>query len=174
MRTLLLTAVAVMGLGLGSAWVRGEDKPADDKAAGTVSGVLIDNHCAAKQMEKDNPEEAAAQHAKACALKEGCAKEGYCIITGKTAIKLDDAGNKMAKEYLAKPESSTKVIAEGKRSDDGATMSLTSIKADPKAQADDEKKSDDKKTDDKKTDEKMEGKMTGEESGADKMNEQAK
>ncbi len=137
MRKLVLTAVAMAGLVMGAPVLRADDKPADDK--GPFTGILIDNHCGAKQMEKDDPEAAAAKHDKTCALKESCSKEGYSIISGKKQIKLDEAGNKLAKEYLAKADSTTKVKVEGKQSDDGSTISVSSIKPADDAKADDKK-----------------------------------
>lgn len=136
MRRILLTAAAVCGLGIFALTVRAadDDKGAKDKE---VKGVLIDNMCAAKNMEKANPEEAAAGHPKACAMKEGCAKAGYAVISGKKLIKLDEAGNEKAKQYLEVKENATKVLVMGSLSDDGKTIHVTDIRP----AADKEKKS---------------------------------
>ena len=121
MRRFLLTAAAVCGLCLGAA-ARAEDKE--------IKGVLIDNACGAKQ----DSEEKAANHPKSCAMKEGCAKSGFAVMSGKKLIKLDDAGNEKAKEYLAVKENATKVIVKGTLSDDGKTITVSEIK--PVAKAD--------------------------------------
>ena len=123
MRRILLTAAAVCGLCVYAAGARAADEK--DKE---VKGVLIDNQCAARNMEKANPEEAAEGHPKTCAMKEGCAKSGFAVISGKKLIKLDDAGNDKAKEYLKVVENATKVVVVGTLSEDGKTIAVKEIK----------------------------------------------
>jgi hypothetical protein len=117
-----------MALGLG---VCGLAYAADDAKTEKVTGVLIDQQCGKGQLNKEDPEAAAAKHPKACALKEACAKSGYMVITGKKSLKLDEEGAKKAKEYLAKADSKTKVVIEGVK--DGDTLKVTSIMAAPEA-----------------------------------------
>jgi hypothetical protein len=103
----------------------------DDKAkTTTVTGVLIDNACAAKQMSKDDPEKAAEAHPKSCAKKDACAASGYAVISGKKLYKFDDKGNQLAKDYLAKDDSKTHVSVDGEVKEDG-TIAVTDIKAAP-------------------------------------------
>ena len=125
MRKFLLTAAAVCGLCVGAVAVRA----ADDAEGKEVKGVLIDNACGAKQ----DSEEKAAGHPKACAMKEGCAKSGFAVMSGKKLIKLDDAGNTKAKEYLGSDENTTKVIVIGTLSEDGKTIAVKEIKPQKKA-----------------------------------------
>ena len=127
MRRILLTAAAVCGLGVLTLGVQAadKDKSAKDKE---VKGVLIDTACAAKNMDKSNPEEAAEGHPKSCAMKEGCAKSGFAVISGKKLIKLDEAGNEKAKQYLEVKENATKVLVMGTLSDDGKTIHVTDIR----------------------------------------------
>ena len=125
MRKFLLTAAAVCGLCVGAVAVRAADTGKDKE----IKGVLIDNACGAKQ----DSEEKAANHPKACAMKEGCAKSGFAVMSGKKLIKLDDAGNEKAKEYLGVKENATKVIVTGTLSDDGKTIHVTDIKPQKKA-----------------------------------------
>jgi hypothetical protein len=99
--------------------------PVADAAVTTFSGVLIDNACSKHFTDKDDPETAAAAHPKSCALKPACAASGYCLISGKKVIKFDDASNKMAKDYLEKKDSTTKVNVQGTLKDD--VLSVTSI-----------------------------------------------
>ena len=122
MRRFLLTAAAVCGLCVGAIGVRAAEEEKE------VKGVLIDNACGAKQ----DSEEKAAGHPKACAIKEGCAKSGYGIVSGKKHIKFDDAGNEKAKTYLAVAENATKVIVIGTLSEDGKTLAVKEIKAQKK------------------------------------------
>jgi len=107
MRKQLWIGVALVTLGL----VGFVSKAIADET--TVSGVLIDNACAAKFADKDDPEAAAAGHPKSCAVKPKCAASGYCVISGKQLLKLDDKGNELAKAYLAKDDTTTKVTVKG-------------------------------------------------------------
>jgi len=78
----------------------------------TVTGYLIDNHCAKKLMEKNDVAIPAKQHERSCAMMPECAASGYgvFVVVNKTAThasdvdyyRLDAAGNKMAKDILAK------------------------------------------------------------------------
>jgi len=85
-------------------------RPDDAKS---VTGVLIDQACAAKMMSKDDPQAAATKHPKACCMKDACASSGFAVISGKHLYKLDADGSKMAKEYLAKDDSTTMVTVTG-------------------------------------------------------------
>lgn len=86
---------------------------ADEKK---VSGVLIDETCAAKFTSKDNPEQAAAKHPVACCLK--CGKDGdFVVLTGKKELKLDKHGKELAMAYLAKPDANTHVTITGDATD---------------------------------------------------------
>ena len=123
MKRLILTAVAVCGLAVSGLIVRAADEKKDDTKAGEkVTGILIDNNCGAKQKD----EQAAAKHPLTCAKKESCAASGYQVVAGSKHLKLDDKGNDLAKEYLAKA-SNTHVIVTG--TVDGDTLKATSIAA---------------------------------------------
>lgn len=122
MKKSLLASVAVLGLSVFASY----SYSADDAKPEKITGVLIDQACGGKQMSKDDPEAAAAKHPVACAKKDACAKSGYAIITGKTMLKLDDAGAEKAKAYLAK-SNITKVNVEGTK--EGDTLKVTSIEA---------------------------------------------
>ena len=127
MRRFLLTAAVACGIGAGAIGARAQDeaeKAADKSAGKEVRGVLIDNQCGAKQDSEDK----AAGHPKTCAMKEGCAKSGYGVFSGKRLIKFDEAGNAKAKEYLAVPENATKVVVVGTVSEDGKTIAVKEIK----------------------------------------------
>jgi len=118
LRKYLLSAVAVSGLCLFTVTTRASDDHA-------MTGVLIDNACAAKTAD----EAAAAKHPKACAMKDACAASGYQLVVGDKHYKLDDKGNEQAKAYLAHADS-THVTIEGKMN--GDKMEVASIKAAPK------------------------------------------
>jgi len=78
---------------------------------------LIDNKCAAKFANKEDPEKAAAAHPAACALT--CAADGkFVLIHGKKQLTLDKHGQELAKAYLSKDGASTKVTITGEQKDD--------------------------------------------------------
>jgi len=124
MRRILIAAALACGLCIGGLSARGADKDKEYK------GVVIDNACGAKQMSKDNPEEAAKGHPKSCALK--CAKggDGFSLISGKKSYKIDSAANDKITQYLTEETNGTKVIVMGTLSDDGKTLKVTDIKGD--------------------------------------------
>ena len=120
MKKILFAAVAVCGLTLSGVAIRAADEKAADKGK-SFHGVLIDNACGANKTEAQ-----AAGHKAACAKKSSCEESGYQLVSGSDHLKFDDKGNKLAKEYLAKNES-TKVTVEGTK--DGDNLKVTSIKA---------------------------------------------
>ncbi len=119
MRRLLIGAMVLSG----AMFVGQFSRAADDAKSNTVTGVLIDKSCGSKQMKKDDPEKAAADHDKACALK--CGKNGgYAVVSGKKMWVLDSKGNKMAADFLAKHDD-TKVSVKG--TEKGDTLAVSSI-----------------------------------------------
>jgi len=97
----LCTVAAMASLTFFSLFLAADDnKPTSQ----TVNGILIDQHCGEMMMKKDDPEAAAAEHTKACCTAEACAKSGYAVISGKTMLKFDEAGDKLAKDFLAKTD----------------------------------------------------------------------
>ena len=102
---------------------------ADDAGKTTLSGVLIDQACGAKMVEKDDPEKAAAEHPRSCAMKEDCAKSGYAVISGKKMVKFDANGNKLAKDYLEKSKDDTNLKVKVEGTQHGDQIDVTDIKA---------------------------------------------
>ena len=121
MRKSLIAGVAVFSLGFGLFVTAPKARAADEKE---IKGVLIDDHCSANMMKKDNPEKAAEGHKKACCEK--CMKGGaeLTLISGKTEYKLDSASQEKAKEYLDKHDS-TKVSVKGEEKD--GKLAISSI-----------------------------------------------
>jgi hypothetical protein len=114
MRNLVLGLAAAIALGV---CVKVSSAADSDKK---ISGVLIDDHCAAKFMKKDNPTDAAAKHPASCAVK--CAKNDdakFVLIHGKKELKLDENGQKLAMAYLSKADAKTNVTITGEVTDDG-------------------------------------------------------
>lgn len=98
-------------------------RAADSSEQQTVKGVLIDKSCGTKQMKKDDPQAAAADHDKDCAIKCG-KKGGYAVISGKKMWVLDADSNKKAQTFLEKHDS-TKVTVKG--TEKGDTLTIESI-----------------------------------------------
>jgi hypothetical protein len=86
----------------------------------SITGILIDQHCGATMMKKDDPEAAAADHPRSCAMDPACAATGYCVISGKNMIKFDDNGNKLAAAWLAASDKTDhlRVVVTGVVTDD--------------------------------------------------------
>jgi hypothetical protein len=121
----------VVALGLFSAFqFAGAQEKKDSKE---LKGALIDTKCGAGQLKKENPEEAAAAHGAACALK--CASSGYAVIVGKKQYKFDEEGNKLAKDFLTKQieekkdKASVKVVVTGTPNEEAGTIAVKEIKA---------------------------------------------
>ena len=133
MRTFLTVLVATSVLGFAAVLCIAADN--DNKAQQTtISGVLIDQACGAKMMDKDDPEKAAAAHPKSCAIKDACAASGYAVIHGKEMIKFDDNGNKLAKDFLQQTDKTDDLRVTVKGTRDGDKIAVTSLGAasDPK------------------------------------------
>ncbi len=120
MRKFLIAAVAISGLMFAGANLRAEDKAEKGES---WDGILIDKACGEGQKD----EASAAKHPKACAMKEACAKSGYGLYAGDKFIKFDEEGDKLAKEYLAKEEHTTKVLVHGELDKDGKMVKVTAI-----------------------------------------------
>src|SRR5689334_3736002 len=92
MRKMILATAAIVGLTLGGAFLRAADEDKDkDKDAdkGAVHGVMVDNMCGAKHMDKDNPSAAALKMGMGCMKKDSCAASGYGVISDKKLYKFD-------------------------------------------------------------------------------------
>ena len=125
MRKFLIAAFAVASLTLAGANLQAADDKAKGEKEEGVAGILIDKKCGTG---KD--EEGAAGHPASCALK--CADGGLGVIKGDKWIKLDEKGQKLAKEYLEKhkdDKDATKVHVAGKLNKEGDTIEVTAIHA---------------------------------------------
>jgi hypothetical protein len=68
----------------------------------SLTGHIVDKACSTRHLNKDNPQEAAGGHTKACSLMEGCAKSGFGIFAGGKWTEFDEKGNTLAKAALEK------------------------------------------------------------------------
>ena len=86
----------------------------------TITGYLVDDHCAKKLMEKNDVAIPAKQHERSCAMMPECSASGYgvFVIVNKSAThasdvdyyRLNDAGNKMAKAILEKSKKKDDIL----------------------------------------------------------------
>ena len=146
MRKFLIAAFAATSLVLSGVSLKAEEKKEDkkEKAKGW-NGILIDAACGAKQKDQKS----AAEHPKACATKEGCAKSGYGIFKGDKFIKFDAKGNELAAKYLKEEKNGTKVHVDGELSKDEKEIAVKEITAKADKKKDDKKE--DKKDEEKKS-----------------------
>jgi hypothetical protein len=129
MRAILTVVISAGLLSLLSACMSSQKQSANTASTGqpAVTGILIDQACGATMMQKSDPEKAAADHPKSCAMKASCEASGYAVISGNEMIKFDDNGNQLAKDFLSKTDKTDhlKVTVEGTRT--GDTIAVTSI-----------------------------------------------
>lgn len=120
MKKLVLSLAAIAAVSYGVRFA----SAADEK----ISGVLIDDHCAANMMKKDDPQAAAEKHKVACANK--CIKGGAAVvlISGKDELKLDSKGEELAKDFLSSHKNAD-VVVMGEKS--GDEIKVSSIEAAP-------------------------------------------
>jgi len=90
----------------------------------TLSGVLVDNKCAAAH--RSNLEQFIKSHTKECALKPDCAASGYSLYHYGALIRFDRESSKKIEQFLKKKNSSLSVIVEAEKS--GNEYRLISIR----------------------------------------------
>ena len=120
MRKLVIALVALFAIGLVSRVAVAEEAGKDKE----IKGTLIDVMCGEKMLKKDDSEAAIKKHTVACAKK--CADSGFGVVADKKLMKFDDAGNKLAKDYLDKDDAKLEVTIKGDVKEDG-TIAVKSI-----------------------------------------------
>ncbi len=129
-----------------------EKKEMGDKMmAMTWKGYLVDKMCATGMAKKakDEAMSKAMKHTVSCALEEGCMESGYGLLIDGKYHKFDEAGDKLAVEYLKKASFKDNILVEVSGTHEGELVKVTSIAA-GKMEKMMEKKMDDKKMDEKK------------------------
>lgn len=94
------------------------------EATVTLTGVIIDNHCAGSQK----PEELAAfikTHPKSCVTAAACVASGFSIYADGKLTKFDKDSNAKVEEFLKKEDSKLEVVVTAKKA--GDELSLVSI-----------------------------------------------
>lgn len=125
MRKFVLSLAAIAAISYGVRFVSAAD---DTGKSEKVTGVLIDDKCAAKMMSKDDPQAAAEKHKVSCA--NSCIKDGAAVvlISGKDELKLDSKGQELAKDFLSSHKKAD-VVVTGEKS--GDELKVTEINAAP-------------------------------------------
>lgn len=122
MKTIMTLAIAVIG-SLTSAFAATN---AVKNETITVSGIIIDNHCATAH--KDSLATFTASHTKDCVLAPACAASGFSIYTADGMLMaFDKSSNARIKAFLEKPANILQVTVTGIKEKNGA-LKLVSIK----------------------------------------------
>ena len=95
----------------------------------SFTGYLVDKMCGSRYVKGDATAaaEKGAKHSKACALDEDCAATGFGIIMDGKYWKFDEAGDKMAADYLNKTEKKSNILVEVSGSKDGDMLKVKSV-----------------------------------------------
>ena len=125
MKKAIFGGVALLALVLVCRVVMADDPKDPKDAPKAFNGYIVDVMCAADMVGQKDPQDAAAKHPKSCAIK--CAPSGYGIMCEGKFVKFDDAGNKLATDYLANDDNGTQVQVLGTMKDD--TLVVKSINA---------------------------------------------
>lgn len=113
-----------------------------------MTGWLVDQMCGKKMgngdAEKSNAK--AAKHTKDCAMEESCAESGYGLVHDGKWNKFDEAGDKLAAEWLSKTDMKNNLVVNVKGTMDGDNIKVESITAAEKKMEKKEGKMMEKKT----------------------------
>lgn len=97
----------------------------------TYKGFLADKMCGSGFTKTGDAKTASAKakkHTKDCALEENCKASGYGLIIGGKFHKFDDAGDKLALEYLNKTKRENNLVVKVKGTMDGDMINVASLK----------------------------------------------
>jgi hypothetical protein len=103
----------------------------------TFKGFLADKMCGSGFTKSGDPKIAAAKarkHTKDCALEKNCQASGYGLVIGGKYHKFNDAGDKLALDYLNKTKKTDNLWVEVKGTSDGENIAVASI-SDAKAKS---------------------------------------
>jgi len=102
-----------------------------EKKDAVYKGYLVDKMCATgftKSGDVKKATEKAKKHTKDCALEENCKASGYGLIIGAKFHKFNDAGDKLALDYLTKTKRENNIFVGVKGTMDGDTINVISLK----------------------------------------------
>jgi len=101
--------------------------PAPSPKEITVSGYVVDQHCAEGMIGKPDAEKKAAAHARSCALMEACAASGYGVFTEGKWVNFDSRGNAIAKVMLTQSKREKGLSYQIKGVMNGDQLAVTSM-----------------------------------------------
>jgi hypothetical protein len=96
----------------------------------SFKGYLADKMCGSGFTKSGDAKTAAAKakkHTKDCALEENCAASGYGLIIGGKFHKFNDAGDKLAMDYLHKTKRENNLLVQVKGTMDGDNIDVVSL-----------------------------------------------
>ncbi len=130
-----LSRVAVIGCALlfAAFSLNAQAKTEKKEATGekTYKGFLADKMCGTgftKSGDEKKAAEKAKKHTKDCALEDNCKASGYGLIIGAKFHKFNDAGDKLALEYLNKTKRENNLLVQVKGTMDGEMINVASLK----------------------------------------------
>jgi hypothetical protein len=97
----------------------------------TYKGFLADKMCGTGFTKTGDAKTAATKakkHTKDCALEENCKASGYGLIIGGKFHKFNDAGDKIALDYLNKTKRENNLVVQVKVTMDGDVINVASLK----------------------------------------------
>jgi hypothetical protein len=97
----------------------------------SYKGFLADKMCGTgftKSGDAKKASEKAKKHTKDCALEDNCKASGYGLVIGAKFHKFNDAGDKLALEYLNKTKRESNLMVEVKGTMDGDNINVASLK----------------------------------------------
>lgn len=97
----------------------------------SYKGYLADKMCGSgftKSGDAKTASTKAKKHTKDCALEDNCKASGYGLIIGAKFHKFNDAGDKLALEYLNKTKRENNLVVEVKGTMDGDNLNVVSLK----------------------------------------------
>jgi len=129
MRNLHKLAAVALALVFASGSLVAQEKTAMKEKM--YKGYLTDKMCGSGFVKSGDAKIAATKakkHTKDCALADDCKASGFGVVVGAKFLKFDEAGDKLALEYLngTKKESNLLVAVNGTM--DGNNLKVTSIK----------------------------------------------
>lgn len=99
-------------------------------AATTFKGYLVDKMCAIRMVKSGDAKKAtekAMKHTKACALEDDCRASGYGLVIDAKFRKFDEAGDKMAVDYLTKSKKKDNFLVDVEGTADGELIKVAAI-----------------------------------------------
>lgn len=93
-KSLLLLSVLMLATTLLYAQRPKPDQKPDEKKAATITGFVVDVHCATGLDVKDK------EHAVSCSLMGKCAESGFAVVAKDNLYKLDENGKNLALAIL--------------------------------------------------------------------------